>query len=139
MNAMVEINIVRQIMDPVPLQRSIADKTCANRRERGRVVPNLRVTRHAGIGAGHTRKGRLLNGRMAITAINSVIAHVMFVTEGNRLIEGNVHVSGVRRPENFRSQETASRQKQQYCNNGHASMGVRACAKYLRHKRMEIS
>ena len=133
-NAMVEINVVGQIMDTVPLQRSIGDKTGANRRERWRVVPNLRVTRHAGIGARHTGKGRLLNCRVTITAIDSVVAHVMFVTEGNRLIEGNVHVSGVRRPQNFRGEETTSRQEQQYSNNDHASMGIRACAKYLRHK-----
>ena len=88
-------------MDAVPLYRGIAGETFADGRKHWRVVPNLCMTRHAGIGAWQTSKGRLFDGGVTITAIDAVIANVMFVAEGHRLIQRNIDIGRVGRPIDF--------------------------------------
>src|SRR3954447_26155079 len=85
-------------MDAVPLQRGIACETFADGREHWCIVPNLRVTRHAGVGAWQTGKGRFFDGGVTIAAIDSVIANVMLVAERHRLIQRNIDISRVGRP-----------------------------------------
>ena len=101
MNAVIEVDVIGQIMDAVPLQRVIAGETLADGREHWRVVPNLCVTRHAGVGAWQTSKGRLFDGGVTITAIDAVIANVMFMAERHRLIQRNIDIGRVGRPIDF--------------------------------------
>ena len=53
-NAVIEIDVVGQIMDPIPLQRHASGETRANRRKHLRICPNLRMTRHARFSGWHS-------------------------------------------------------------------------------------
>ena len=103
MNAVIEINVIGQIVHAGPFQRHIGGKAFPHRCQDGRIVKDLRMTSHASFTGGHAGEARFLDGVMAIAAIDSVVANVMFVTEGNRLIERDSDISSVRRPKNFRS------------------------------------
>ena len=108
MDAVIEINVIGQIVHTGPFQGHIRGKTFPHRREDRRIVKNLRMTSHARFAGGHAGEPRFLNGVMAVAAIDSVVANVMFVTEGNRLIKGYSDISSVRRPKNFRSRPAST-------------------------------
>lgn len=50
MNAVVEVNEIRQVVDTDPLQRFLGSITLPNRFQHGTGVPNLGVARHARMG-----------------------------------------------------------------------------------------
>jgi hypothetical protein len=100
-NTVVEINVIRQIIDAVPLQRRVANETLANGSQYRGLAEKLRVTTHAGLTAGHPGESRFLDRVMTKTAIYSIVADMMFVAEGNRLIKRHIDVSGIRRPKDF--------------------------------------
>ena len=60
-NTVIEIGEVRQIVHAVPSQRRILVEARAHRSEHGRFRPDLRVTRHAGVGGWNSGEGRLLD------------------------------------------------------------------------------
>src|ERR1051325_6214620 len=52
-NAVVEPDVIRKIIDAVPLERRLRGETLPYRREHGRVRKNLRVATHARLARGH--------------------------------------------------------------------------------------
>ena len=68
-NAVVEINIVRQVVDPVPDDRLIVDKALPHRRQKRGVRPDLGMAGHAGGGRRQASAGRHLHRSMAEAAI----------------------------------------------------------------------
>ena len=48
MNAMVEVNIIRQVVHSIPLDRLTRPETFSDRLEYGTLIPDLAVTSHAG-------------------------------------------------------------------------------------------
>lgn len=85
-NAVVEISVVRKIVNSDPLDRLACAEAGAHRLQVRTFSPDLLVTVHADLGRRHSGKSRCFNGTVAITAVNAVIADVMFVTELNRLL-----------------------------------------------------
>src|SRR5437899_2390064 len=83
---MVEVRKVRQIMDADPLQRLAGLKARAHRLKIRTVCPNLFVTIHTDSRRRHSCRRRRLDRGMTVTAVDAVIADVMFVTELNRLL-----------------------------------------------------
>lgn len=137
-NAVIEIDVVGQIMDAIPLQWLVARETGANRLQGGCVDPNLRVTRHAGVGAWEPGVGGLLNRSVAVPAINSVIADVMFVAERDRLIEGDVYIGRVRRPINLGRHPSGAANQDDCADDDDSSMNIRFRRKQLGHLMMSI-
>lgn len=133
MDAVIEVDVIGQIMDAVPLQRGIARETLADGREHWRVVPNLRVTRHAGVGAWQTGKGGLFDGGVTITTIDSVIANVMFVAERHRLIQRNIDIGRVGRPIDFGGGPTGYANEHDDTENRYTRVNVRPRRKKLGH------
>lgn len=86
MNAVVKINEIRQVVDARPFDRLIRAVTGAHRLEHFRIGPELRMTTHAGLGWRKPGERRCLDGRVTVTAVDSVVPHVVFVAEGDRLI-----------------------------------------------------
>src|SRR5579862_8666401 len=70
-NAVVEVNVVRQLIDPRPLQRTSGTETLTHRFEIGGICPDLSVTVNAGLRRRNSSKRRLLDRSVAITAINT--------------------------------------------------------------------
>jgi hypothetical protein len=86
MNRVIEISEVRKIVDANPLQRLTRLETGANRFQVRTVGPDLFMTIHAHCGRGHARRRCSLDGCVAITAIDTIIANVMLMAELNRLL-----------------------------------------------------
>src|SRR2546425_13081034 len=89
-NRVVEIGEVRQVVNAYPPQRLAGLEARAHRLEIRAVGPNLFMAIHADPGRRHSSRGRCLDSRMAITAIDGGIANVMFVTELNWLLSLDV-------------------------------------------------
>src|SRR6266576_6438258 len=66
MNAVIEINEIGEVVDPVPDKRFAAAETFTDRFEHGGACPNLRMTIHAGSGGRNAGKARNFHGSMAI-------------------------------------------------------------------------
>ena len=117
-NAVVEINEIREIVHPVPHQRLSAAITGADRLQHGRAQPYLGMTVHAGLGRRNARKTGLLNRGMAIAAIQTDRADMVLMAEGYRLRPGHMGVSDIRRslelntrPQNKGEQEYRSKDR----------------------------
>jgi len=85
-NAVIEVCVFRQIVYPLPLDWFVVAKAGPHRFEIGTVSPDLAVAVHACLGGGHACGSRCLNGLMAVTAVDAVIADVVFMAELNRLL-----------------------------------------------------
>ena len=112
-NAVIEINEIRQIVDPGPHQRLAAAETLAHRLQQRRSRPDLRVAVHAGFGRRNAGKAGSLDRSVAIAAIDAQARHVVLVAEGHRLrraglrhksCKANAAISSSR-PEQRRHQE----------------------------------
>jgi len=86
MNAVIEIDIVRQVVHANPLDGFSGLETRAHRLQIRTVGPELFVTIHAHGSRGNTSGRGGLDRRVAIAAIDAVIAYVMFVAELDRLL-----------------------------------------------------
>src|SRR5882672_8970051 len=98
MNAVIEVNEIRQIMHPPPFNRLARGQALPNRREHWRIGPELGMAGHACFGRGHSGKSRRFNGTVAIAAVDSQAAGMMLMTERNGLLNRNVYSRGIGRP-----------------------------------------
>ena len=69
MDAVIEINVVRKIVDACPFNRSPFLEALANRFQPRVIDTDLGMTVHAGFGRRQARKRAVLHGGMAVTAI----------------------------------------------------------------------
>ena len=70
-DAMVEIDEIRHIVDPIPFERLAGSQALPHRREQGSIRPNLGMATHARLGRRNSGEGRTLDCGMAIPAINA--------------------------------------------------------------------
>src|SRR5260370_41554586 len=84
-NAVVEINEIRKVVDPRPHQRVAAAKAGADRLKHGRVRPDLRMAVHACFSRRNAGEAGSLYRGMAVAATQSEPAHAVMMAEGNRL------------------------------------------------------
>src|SRR5262249_27893765 len=85
-NAVIEVDEVGQIVHSGPFYRLTCAKAVANRLQCGAVSPYLAVAIHAGFGGRDAGEGGSLYRGMAISAVDPIIADMVFVTELNRLL-----------------------------------------------------
>jgi hypothetical protein len=97
MNAVIEINEIRQIVNARPFQRTIFAKTCTHRLERRTVTPHLRVAVHAGFRRRNPGEGAFFDRSMAIPTIDADAGYMMLMAERHRLLAHDVSFSEVRR------------------------------------------
>lgn len=95
MNAVIEINEIRKIVDSGPFDGCIFSETLADRFEHRAVGPNLGMTRHTSLCGRKAGHRAFFDGGMTITAIDADSVDVVFVTERNRLIGGDIHLRHV--------------------------------------------
>ena len=96
-NAVIEIRVFGQVVNAFPLDRFIVAKACTNRLEIRAVGPELAMAIHAGLRRRHSRGGSRLDRLMAISAIDAVIADVMFMAELHRLLLFEISPGQIRR------------------------------------------
>ena len=97
-NAVVEIDEIWQVVDSAPLQRLAGPKTGPHRFQHGAIGPNLGVTGHADFGGGDAGERRRLYRGVAIAAVDSHAAHMVFMAERHRLFAGNSGLRHIRGP-----------------------------------------
>ena len=85
-NAVIEISVIGQIVNANPLDRLAGAKTRAHGLEIWTFGPNLLVTAHARVCRRQARGRGSFNRRVAVAAIDTVVADVVFVTELDRLL-----------------------------------------------------
>ena len=88
-NAVIEIGVIRQVVNSDPLNRFTAAKTDTNRFEIRALGPNLFVAIHAGVGRGHSGGSGGFDRRMTVAAIQTVVANMVLVTKLDRLLAFN--------------------------------------------------
>lgn len=91
-NAVIEINEVWEVVDPVPYQRFAAAKTLADWFQKRRGRPNLRMTVHASLCRRNSGEARSFYRGVAVPAINPQRSHVMLMAEGRGL---RPHYTGI--------------------------------------------
>ena len=86
MNAVIEIDVIGKIVDAPPLDRFARAKAGADGLKVRAVGPDLFVTVHADGRRRNAGRRRRFDRRVAIAAIDAVVADVVFVTELNWLV-----------------------------------------------------
>lgn len=102
-NAVIEINIIRQVMHPNPFQRLARPPAFAHRLQHLCGSVNLRVAGHACLGRRNAGKITLFNRSVAVAAVNAQLRHMVPVTERHLLLPHNLGLRDVGRP--FERQE----------------------------------
>lgn len=86
-NAVVEIDVLRKVVNAVPFDRLVVTEARSNRLKIWSIGPKLAVTVHTRLGRGHAGRCRRLDRLVTITAIDAVIAHVVLVRELHWLLD----------------------------------------------------
>ncbi len=86
-DAVVKIDEAGKEVHPRPRYALSGARARANRFKHRRIGEELRMACHADVGRWYSGKLAALDGLMAVAAIDAVIADVMFVAEGNRLLQ----------------------------------------------------
>ena len=138
-NAVIEVSKVGKAMHFHPLDRLIRTVTFPYGFQIAGIVEQNRVAIHASLGGRDASSRGIFNRSMTIAAIDSVIAHVMFVAELDRLLARNVLPRQIRRSrERQYSRERQSRQKN--CGEkAEARDEIRAAVKNLGHDRVALA
>ena len=92
-DAVVEVDEVRQVVDALPLERRPVAEALPHRLQQRAVGPDLRVAGHAGLGRRDAGEGGLLHGGVAVAAVDAVVRDVVLVAERHRLLERHVQVA----------------------------------------------
>ena len=98
-DAVIEVDEIRYVVDPNPQDRPVVTKARSNRLEHRAVRPYLFVAVHARLCRRDSGKSGLFNGGVAIPAVYADAGHVVFVAEGHRLFSHDILLSYIRRPD----------------------------------------
>lgn len=134
-NRVIEVCVVRQVVHANPFQRLARLETGAHRLEVRTVRPDLFVTAHANISRRNAGRRRCLHARVAVAAIDAVVAHVMLMTELNGLLALDVRAGVPARAVDADANEHRGDQKEDGAKNRGSRQIVCAVSKYLRHRR----
>jgi len=85
-NAVIEVGVIRQIVNAYPLDRLAGGETRAHGFEIRTIGPDLFVAVHARRGRRQARGRRRFDGSVTVAAIDAVVTDVMFMTELNGLL-----------------------------------------------------
>ena len=87
MDTVVEIYVLRKVVNAIPLDRLVVAETCSDRLQIWCISPKLAVTVHTRLGRWHAGRSRRLDRLMTIAAINAVITNVVLMRELHWLLD----------------------------------------------------
>jgi hypothetical protein len=137
-DAVIEIDIIGQIVNAVPLKRCVRGDAVADRREQRNIGKDLRVTMHAGLARRHAGKARFFDRSVAVATIDAVLRDVVFVTKRHRLRERNIDIRCVRRPEDLVGGPAGAANQNQSAKNEDAGIDIRVARKDLGHEEIRF-
>lgn len=132
-NAVVEIRIFRQVVNPFPFDRLVVLKAVADGGKVWAVGPDLAVAVHTGLRWRHASRSGRFDRRVAIAAIDAVVANVVFVAELNWLLFFDKLPGQVRRAGELRERKATQGRQHYTCNNANSGDIIRAFIKKLSH------
>ena len=138
-NAVIEINEVRELVDARPLQRFAGAIAGADGLKQLSVRPDLRVAVHARLGRGNSRETGSLDRGVTVAAVDAESGDVMLMAEWNRLGLADAGIGHKGRALHHVNNATQCRNDKHCTENGGAGQRIRAAMKDLRHSlRYEI-
>src|SRR5262249_3453046 len=132
----VEVDVVGQVVDLDPLDRLARPPALADGLELGRLVPDLRVAVHAGLGRRGVRVGGLLDAGVAIAAIDAHRSGVVLVGELDGLDASDVLLRHVRRSVDGVEEPEQQRHEEDETEDRDTRDGVRTAMEDLSHGRV---
>src|SRR5579862_8250688 len=139
MNAVIEVDEIRQVIYAGPMQRLTGAIARPHRLQRRACRPDLRVTIHTCFGGRDVGKTGRFHGGMAVAAIQPHSAYVMRVAERHRLLARlrcpGIVVRGIQNGKNPRKKC----QDENRAENRDARKRIGAAIKYLRHEATRAS
>jgi hypothetical protein len=132
-DAVIEIYIFGQPMDAHPMNRLVSAVAFPHRLEISDIIEEHRVAIHAGLRRRHTGDRRTLDARVAIAAVDAIIADVMLVAELNGLIARNVLIGQIGRAGSEQHTRQRNAGQKHTCKDTESRDEVCASMKNLRH------
>lgn len=132
-DAVIEIDEVGQVMHARPLNRFSGSPAFKDRLKVRAVCEQNRVAIHAGRSRRNACEGGSLDRRVAIAAINAVVADVMLMAELHGLLNGDECLRVVGRALILSHQKKQERDEDDRSEYAHPGNDVRAAMKYLAH------
>ena len=136
MNAVIEIGKIGEVVNPGPLDRLTGAPAFADRLEVRAVRPDLRMAVHAGLGRGDAGKCESLDCCVAITAVDAVIPHVVFMAELDWLLARKISLGVIRGPIELQEEPDDDDDKEESAEDSHLRNEVGASVKDLSHRRL---
>jgi hypothetical protein len=133
-DAVVEIDEVREIVDARPPERRVVTKARAHRFEDWRGVPDLGVAVHARLGRRDVGKGRLFDAGVAVAAVDPHAADVVRVAELDGLFDVDALIGVVARPVEQGEDGPETADEKQNCQNAEAGIDVAISMEELTHR-----
>jgi len=130
---MVEIDEVGQVVDTRPMKGAVVTETRADGFENGTRRPQLRVAVHAGFRRRNPCEWRCLYRRMAIPAVDAIVANVMGVAELQGLFDEFLRAGRVAGPLERHCQPEEQADKDDEAEETNSRKGIGAAFEYLRH------
>src|SRR5215204_1869052 len=85
-NAVIKVGVIRQVVHSLPFDGFASAETRADRFKIWTLGPDLFMAVHARRGRRHSRGCGCFDGRVTVTAVDAVVADVVFMTELNWLL-----------------------------------------------------
>ena len=133
-DAVVEIDKIRQVVHPHPLQRFSRAIALPHRLQHGRARPYLPVAVHAGLGRRDAGKIGILDGGVAVAAVNAHAAHVVLMAEGRVLHPRLVLPGHVLRALQLGQHRAQRHQHKKQTQDRHPRQRIGTAMKKLRHR-----
>ena len=133
-NAVVEVDEVRQIVHARPLNRAACAEAFAHRFEERAVREDLRVAVHARLGGRNPREPGVFDGGMAVAAVDAVACDVAFVAELNRLFARDPRLGHPRGAVHFGEQAEEGGDEEHGAEDADPGNRVGAAMEDLRHR-----
>jgi len=95
MNAVIEVHVVREAMDLHPMDGLVRTIAFAYRLQVADIIKQHGMAVHARFRRWNARICGGFHGRVAVTAVDTVIAGVMFMAELNRLVACDVLIGDI--------------------------------------------
>jgi len=133
MDAVIEIYKVREPVDACPFDGSVVSKAGTDRFQFRTIGPDLRVAIHAGLRGRNSGKRASLYRGVAVPAIDSDVANVMFMAERHRLEPHYPCFGKIRGPHNLNDRQSHSTDNEHGAEYGEPGQEIHSPAERLAH------
>src|SRR4051812_41668285 len=137
-DAVVEIDVTRQVVDAPPAQGAVLGEACAHGGQHAGVGPDLGMARHAGLGRREAGEARLRDRGVAVAAFDSELPDMVLMAERHRLLARDVLLGHIGRAHDGVTEPDQQHRRDRKPDEQNACDGVRPRPEDLRHGSLVI-